>query len=92
MFSKLSFSISFSQLLCLHEHKTLSTVSFSSASDANYDAFPLMSPEKGFEDTCPPPTHTHEHACTPTKTDRQTTLPTTTHTYKIAAVMKEESH
>ncbi len=58
MFSKLSFSISFSQLLRSHEHKTLSTVSFSFASDANYGAFPLMSPERGFEDTH---THTHTH-------------------------------
>lgn len=69
MLSKHQFSISFSQLLCSHEHRTLSTVSFPFASDANYNAFSLMSTVWGFQDmqihthahtpSTPPQTHTH---------------------------------
>lgn len=51
MISKLPLRISFSPPLHCDEHKTLSTVSFSIASDTNYYAFALMSPERGFEDT-----------------------------------------
>ena len=58
MFSKVSFPISFSQPLRSHEHRTLSTVSFSFACDANHHAFPLMSPEEGLWGHV----HTHSHS------------------------------
>lgn len=77
MFSKLLFSISFSRLLCSHEHKTLSAVSFSFASDANYDAFSLMRLERVFKDM-----HTHTNSLSLI----QTHIHPPTHTYKIAVV------
>lgn len=81
---------SFSQLLCSHEHKTLSTVSFSFASDANYDAFSLMSPVWGFEDMqihARARAHTNMHVCPHKRqTDRQLPRRTLTQTHKIVAV------
>lgn len=86
MFSKLLLSISFSQLLHSNKHKTLSTVSFSFASDTNYHAFFLMSTEGGGLRTHAPTlsfTHMQAQICTHTYT--HALLQTHSHICKIAA-------